>query len=200
MAAAERSAVVLGADELTLFRIQRVLGTIGVRLLAPSGQGETPALAIVVAVGPVDWEAVAKFQRRTDTVVVSSEPNTVDERRALELGAIGYMPLHVNDEALSTRLGAILDGQAGFSRATLGHWLRAQAAHVRTLDAPNLTQRQRQILERIAHGDADKQIADHLGIATGTVQKHVHALLRRLNARNRAAAVRYARTDHRPRT
>jgi two-component system nitrate/nitrite response regulator NarL len=52
-----------------------------------------------------------------------------------------------------------------------------------------LTPRQRQILQRIADGDTDKQIAEHLGIAVATAHQHVQNVLHRLNVPNRAAAV-----------
>jgi DNA-binding NarL/FixJ family response regulator len=52
-----------------------------------------------------------------------------------------------------------------------------------------LTPRQRQIIELIARGMADKEIAATLGIATTTAEKHVAKLLDRLEVPNRAAAV-----------
>ncbi len=196
-AAVTRPAWVHGADELTYFRLNRLLESIGLRAErrngADGGEDPAPVVALVVAIGPVDWRAVAKLRRSGDTVVLTGEPSASGERRALELGAIGYLPLHLSDEALCKRLDAIVSGQAGFSRAALGQWLRAQAPRLQPPDAPALTARQQQILELIARGEADKQIAQHLGIATATVQKHVQLLLRRLRVRNRAAAVRYAR-------
>jgi DNA-binding CsgD family transcriptional regulator len=196
-AAVARLAWVHGADELTYFRMHRLLGSIGLSAERTTGNGSgdhtSLAVALVVARGPVDWNAVARLRGHADTVVLTGEPSESGERRALDLGAIGYLPLHLADDALCKRLEAILAGQAGFSRTTLGQWLRRQATRTPPLDAPTLTPRQQQILERIARGDADKQIAQHLGIATATVQKHVQMLLRRLRVRNRAAAVRYAR-------
>jgi DNA-binding CsgD family transcriptional regulator len=196
-AAVRPSAWVRGADELTYFRLQRLLDGIGLRgeLVAEcpdDGEHPGPALALLVALGPVDWKAFERLRRRAETVVLTSEPSTSGERRALELGAAGYLSLHLGDGALGKSLEGIMSGQAGFSRAVMGQWLRGQSARIRPLDAPSLTPRQRAILERIAQGDADKQIAQRLGIAPATVQKHVHVLLRRLHVRNRAAAVRYA--------
>ncbi len=75
---------------------------------------------------------------------------------------------------------------------------RAQARRASRRTAPTamasaqLTPRQRQILQRIAHGDTDKQIAEHLGIAVATAHKHVQNVLHRLKVPNRAAAVMIA--------
>ena len=187
-----------GADELTYFRLARLLERAGLRAGRNSDGGgddgrSESTLELVVAMGPVDWKAVVKLRRRADTVVLTGEPSAIGERHALELGAVGYLPLHLGDEALCRALGAIARQQAGFSRTVLGQWLRDQTPRIRPLDPIPLTRRQEQILERIARGEADKQIAQHLGIATATVQKHVQVLLRRLGVRNRAAAVRFAR-------
>ena len=196
-AAVARPARVHGADELTYFRLTRLLESIGLAAERATGGGTSgtpsPAVTIVVTNATKDWKVVAKLRPGADTVVLTSQPSASDERRALELGAIGYVSLHLDDEALRKRLDAIVAGEAGFSRTALGHWLRNMTPRVQPVDTPPLTPRQRQILERVARGDADKQIAQRLGIATSTVQKHVQLLLRRLGARNRAAAVRYAR-------
>ena len=54
-----------------------------------------------------------------------------------------------------------------------------------TLD---LTPRQRVVVELIAQGLRNREIADRLGISLHTVRRHVEALLRRLNVPTRAAA------------
>jgi DNA-binding CsgD family transcriptional regulator len=190
-------ATVHGADELTYFRLRRLLGGIGLRAElvsgppATGGARGTPVIAVVIASGPTDANAARRCD--VEMVVLTATPSETGAREALELGAIGYLPLHLEDATLSKALGAIVAGEAGFSRTVLGQWLRSRNGYIRPSDAPQLTQRQRQILERIARGEADKQIAQHLGIATATVQKHVQLLLRRLQVPNRAGAVRYAR-------
>ena len=199
LATVAQPAWVHGADDLTYFRLSRLLDSIGLAAERKAGRGDsalpTPAVTIVVTNATNDWKVVAKLRSGANTVVLTSEPSASDERRALELGAIGYVSLHLGDEALRKRLVAIIAGEAGFSRKALGQWLRSMTPRAQLLDAPTLTPRQQQILERIARGDADKQIAEHLGIATATVHKHVQLLLRRLGAPNRAAAVRYARAQ-----
>lgn len=54
---------------------------------------------------------------------------------------------------------------------------------------PELTPRQRQILELLQVGKVNKEIANELGIGVGTVKQHVVALFKRLNVRNRTMAV-----------
>lgn len=54
--------------------------------------------------------------------------------------------------------------------------------------APELTPRQRQILELLRVGKVNKEIAKELGIEIGTVKQHVVALFKRLNVSNRTMA------------
>ena len=55
-----------------------------------------------------------------------------------------------------------------------------------------LTNRETQILSYIAEGNTNKQIAHTLGISEQTIKSHVSAILRKLNANDRAHAVALA--------
>ncbi|WP_370937373.1 LuxR C-terminal-related transcriptional regulator [Amycolatopsis sp. cg13] len=60
-----------------------------------------------------------------------------------------------------------------------------------------LTRREIEIIELMAHGDTNKQIADRLIVSEGTVKAHVRQILRKLKAANRAEAVsQYSRMLH----
>jgi DNA-binding NarL/FixJ family response regulator len=60
------------------------------------------------------------------------------------------------------------------------------------LSSPGLTPRQQEVLELLADGLANKEIAGHLGISLSTVKNHVHSLLDKLAAKRRRDAVRIA--------
>ena len=62
---------------------------------------------------------------------------------------------------------------------------------IETIIAP-LTRRETQILNYVAEGNTNKQIADILGISEQTIKSHVSAILRKLNANDRAHAVALA--------
>ena len=62
---------------------------------------------------------------------------------------------------------------------------------IETVIAP-LTRRETQILNYVAEGNTNKQIADILGISEQTIKSHVSAILRKLNANDRAHAVALA--------
>jgi DNA-binding NarL/FixJ family response regulator len=58
--------------------------------------------------------------------------------------------------------------------------------------APMLSEREREVLELIAAGSTNREIAQRLYLSPHTVKEHTSALYRKLNARNRAEAVQRA--------
>jgi DNA-binding NarL/FixJ family response regulator len=135
---------------------------------------------------------VAELAHRVDTVVLVKEASRGQARRALAAGATGYLELSMKDETLKTALRAVLSGEAAFSRSVIGDWVRSRRSAPTSIASAKLTPRQRQILQRIADGDTDKQIAEHFGIAVATAHKHVQNVLHRLRVPNRAAAAMIA--------
>jgi DNA-binding CsgD family transcriptional regulator len=55
--------------------------------------------------------------------------------------------------------------------------------------APSLTERQTKIVEMIAAGYTDKQLAGRLGMSPGTLRTHLDRLFRRFGVHTRAALV-----------
>lgn len=79
--------------------------------------------------------------------------------------------------ALATRLGA-----------------RPLLALLKQDDANDLTPRQTEVLGHLAAGLTSKEIGDHMGLSTRTVEMHVGRLLQRLNCRTRPEAVALAQS------
>jgi DNA-binding NarL/FixJ family response regulator len=57
---------------------------------------------------------------------------------------------------------------------------------------PPPSEREIEVLERIARGGSNKEIADELGISTQTVKNHISSILRKLSLSDRTQAVLYA--------
>ena len=62
----------------------------------------------------------------------------------------------------------------------------------------DLTDREHQILERVAAGDSNKEIAAQLGLSEKTVKHHMTNILQKLQVRNRVEAALLARAGGRP--
>jgi two-component system nitrate/nitrite response regulator NarL len=190
--------VVEGNDRSVAWRVRTLLERPDIEHLVSTRRklrpdmAEVSSLLLVVAGTEIDWSVIAELAHRVDTVLLVKETSRAQARRALAAGATGYLGLSMKDETLRTALLAVLSGEAAFSRSVVGEWLRSRRTAPTVMASAQLTPRQRQILQRIAHGDTDKQIAEHLGIAVATAHKHVQNVLRRLQVPNRAAAVMIA--------
>jgi len=192
-------AVARVSDQDTLLRVRGLAGGAGLQTLylphhrARSADLTAFAVALVVVVSSNDWHTAVALAETLDTIVLALAPSDEDARHALDAGAVGYLALALPDTTLISAIRRILLGDAGFPRSVLGQWLRDASRERTAITAPTLSARQREILERISHGDTDKEIAHRLGIATATVHKHVQRLLERLDVPNRAAAVTQTR-------
>lgn len=136
----------------------------------------------------------------TKVVVLSSysDPHEVDA--ALEAGVSGYVMKETASNELTKAIREARRGNAFFSTPIAQRLLqRNRSSFVRgktrgTL-APHLTERETEVLAMIAHGKANKQMADALGISIKTVEKHRQSLMDKLNIHEAAGLTRYA-VDH----
>jgi DNA-binding NarL/FixJ family response regulator len=142
------------------------------------------------------YEAAADPLRRplsalhfASTMILTERPSAEAAVAAIEEGVDGYLPASISARALRAAVSGVLRGEIAYSREVIGAWLRSLRVETRAPSRPDLTPRQSQIVELIATGATDKEIAATIGIRTATAQKHVARLLKRLGVRNRAAAV-----------
>ena len=140
-------------------------------------------------------ERVHEWIRRGPTIVATSRPTIPNALEALHAGALGYLDLATDDGTFARTLRGALRGEAAFTRSVLGVWLQYQRQPELPTMAARLTERQRQVVQLIASGSTDREIAVRLGIRQATAQKHVANTLRRLRVRNRAEAVGVILTD-----
>ncbi|GIV63246.1 MAG: helix-turn-helix transcriptional regulator [Bellilinea sp.] len=105
--------------------------------------------------------------------------------------AIGLLPLGVEAETLQAALAALVEGlsvglPAWFNRvgsSTVSEWGLP-------VGEERLTRREVEVLEQLAQGLTNKQIARTLGISEHTVKYHISAIYAKLGVMNRAEAVR----------
>jgi two-component system response regulator DevR len=113
--------------------------------------------------------------------------NLVNSIRA---GAMGYLSKESDPSLLLLALDTIQKGKPWIQREFMEGLLQA-------LTQPNpgwrqLSQRELQVLQLVAQGLSNKEIAHQLKIRPGTVKEHVTRILRKLNLRNRTEATLYA--------
>ena len=123
-------------------------------------------------------------------VVVSAGDDSAIIRKSLELGVSGFISKRSEAEVLYKALEVVLDGGTYLPPSILqptGATVM-QDRHASGLKK-GLTQRQNQVLNLVAQGLSNKQIAYEMGVSEATVKLHINALLRSVGATNRTQAV-----------
>lgn len=121
--------------------------------------------------------------------IVSAREEPEVMRRALDHGAMGFIPKSSDAAGLATALRQVLDGErwippAALAARPMADEERAIAARVR-----ELTPQQFRVLQMLGDGLLNKQIAYELGVSEATIKAHMTAILRKLGANNRTQAV-----------
>jgi len=121
-------------------------------------------------------------------VVISASENIHNIRESLERGVSGYISKRADSKILTNALKLILDGGTYIPPMMLGKNLNSPENTTKGRGR-NLTNRQFQVLELVAQGMSNKQIAYEMGVSEATVKLHINALLRSIGATNRTQAV-----------
>jgi two-component system NarL family response regulator len=133
-----------------------------------------------------------------------------DLLRAVEAGAVGFLTKSLAPDVLLRALrdfhrDGTLPMSPTMAARVLSHFRytsRAQhgeppARAAEESAESRLTAREREVLELVAQGARDREIASHLGLTVHTVKKHVKSLLHKFGARNRVEAVAHLRHGNR---
>ncbi len=137
-------------------------------------------------------EATREIRRELPQVEVVALTSVLEDASvagAIRAGAIGYLLKTTDADELCEAIKAAAAGQvrlAPEAAARLMHEVRAP-------ESPEaLTERETEVLELIARGKTNKQIARELFIGEATVKSHVHSILSKLNVSSRTQAALYA--------
>jgi DNA-binding NarL/FixJ family response regulator len=113
---------------------------------------------------------------------------------ALRAGARGYLLKGAGREEIVRAVLTVADGDAVYGGAVALRVVESlTGTHSRTPLFPELTAREREVLELLAAGLPTSQIARRLTLSDKTVRNHVSAVLTKLQVPDRAAAVTRAR-------
>ncbi len=136
------------------------------------------------------------------TLTVSEEAEDLFD--ALKAGACGYLLKNIEAETLAMAIRTAAKGESVISPHMMDKLLAGirgvgvkAMSRVGSKEAPNpeidaLTRRESEILEYLARGQSNKEIARALDIAESTVKIHVQNLLRKLGLSSRVQAAVFA--------
>lgn len=123
--------------------------------------------------------------------ILSARDDAPTVRRALAMGACGYITKHAATAELHEGLRALLDGRVWLPSALRERLLRTprdNEAESMAARLASLSPQQLRVLQRVAEGRLNKQIADELGIQERTVKAHLTVVFEKLGVRNRTQA------------
>jgi len=117
-------------------------------------------------------------------------------RAALNAGADGYVLKDATRADLLQAIRAVLSGQtylcSSVTAKVVSGYLHPKAEESPDSAAEQVTEREREVLTRVARGESNKLIARALGISVKTIEKHRANLMRKLTLHNTAAVTRFA--------
>jgi DNA-binding NarL/FixJ family response regulator len=154
-------------------------------------------IAMPVLNGLAATRQILAANRAAKVLILSAHSDDEYIERMTEVGAVGFLEKQTSAEILTKAIREVAGGKSFFSPAIAK---RMAAGQKRTLDrdglakAPGvrLTSRETEVLQLVAEGQANKQIAGMLGISIKTVEKHRQQVMDKLNIHETAGLTRYA--------
>ncbi|MEN3070615.1 response regulator transcription factor [Uliginosibacterium sediminicola] len=124
-------------------------------------------------------------------IVVSALTDEASVKRALKAGASGFLPKTLSTEQLIDAVKTVLGG--GIVTPGLAEMGVQRGSKKRSVESIaeqyGLTTAQTRVMELMVEGRTNREIAELLGLAEGTVKVHCSAILRALDVANRAQAL-----------
>jgi two-component system nitrate/nitrite response regulator NarL len=162
-------------------------------------EGDCPDIALIdLELPPLGGvAAVQRIARQcsTYTIVWSFEPTRETVLSAVRSGAHGFLHKEISPDGLVRALRGAVQGEAPLSRDLASLMIQAlhgMDARATARDrAAVLSAREREVLDLVAQGARNKQIATSLVISEFTVKRHVQNILQKLELPSRRAAATF---------
>ncbi len=128
-------------------------------------------------------------------LILSAHSDDAYVEQATAIGAMGFLLKQTSSHVLSEAIRAVQKGNTFFSPSITKrlHNQKSPAGKppLRKRVA-SLSSREMEVLQLIAEGEPNKQVASELGISIKTVEKHRQSLMKKLNIHDVAGLTRYA--------
>ncbi len=204
---------ILLVDDHVLFRkgLASLLASRGVEIVGEAGNGKegvecakrlAPDLVLMDIRMPVmDGLAALRLMKQevpdVKVVMLTVSDDDRDLFEAIKAGAQGYLLKNMEPEDLFDMLEGTLRGEAPITRALATRILAEFAHQAQREPEPTpahsaLTARETEVLQLVAAGTSNRDIANALCISENTVKNHLRNILEKLHLDNRVQAVAYA--------
>jgi DNA-binding NarL/FixJ family response regulator len=203
---------ILVADDHSLFRdgIVSLLEAAGFEVVDQVGDGQAAVkstlmhrpdvvLLDISMPGRSGFEALRQIKSdlpEAKVVILTVSDEDEDIISAVRGGADGYLLKNLNADEFIRMLNELRAGKAAITRATTAQLMKALATEKAAKPQPkeDLTDRELELLDLVAHGMSNRGIAHSLSISENTVKYHMKNILQKLDVQNRTEAV--ARAIH----
>lgn len=154
-------------------------------------QRDVSLLILNAEMQDMPWHEALKEIRsltKAKILVISTFADARTLKMILAAGADGYLSKCAETEELTRALKLVANGET-YMPQNLENVIPINTLGSKNIGLKTLTNRQSQVLDLIAQGKSNKQIAYDMGVSESTVKLHINALLRTLHVSNRTQAV-----------
>lgn len=146
-------------------------------------------------------EAAGKIKEtlpHTKILMLTISDEEDDLYQAIKAGANGYLLKEISIDEIGNAVRSVYGGQSLISPSMASKLLNEFASMIKKeeqkeeVPAPRLTPREMEVLEHVAKGMNNREIAEALFISENTVKNHVRNILEKLHLHSRMEAVVYA--------
>lgn len=141
-------------------------------------------------------EAIPRFKTcapKTEIIILTESEREADILSAISSGAVGYLLKESSLDQITEGIRIVMDGGASLDPVMARYLLNHQNRYNLQKDgAKQLSPREAQILNLLAEGQLQKQIADELDISPKTVGFHIGHIYEKLDVQNAPAAIHKA--------
>ena len=149
-------------------------------------------LSMPVMDGIAATTAIRRDLPETEVLALTSMLDDASVVGAVRAGAIGYMLKSTEGDDLCRAIKAAAAGQVQLSPEAAARLMREMHPPESDSPAPELTDREVDVLRLLARGEANKEIARALQIGEKTVKTHVSNILAKLGVQSRTQAALHA--------
>ncbi len=144
--------------------------------------------------GVAATHAIRSKYPETQVIALTSFGEEKLVRTAVQAGAIAYLLKNVSADQLADAIRAAYAGRSTLSPEAAETLVRSASQSENRI--PELTPRERQVLELMAEGLNNSQIAERLVVSRSTIKYHVSNILSKLGVTSRAEAIALAMRRH----
>ena len=155
-----------------------------------------PAVAVLDVAMPVlngidAAREISKLNPRTKTILLTMLTDDQYVLESLRAGVKGYVLKSNTSDELVHAICEVCNGKVYLTPSASTAVVQAYVT-LSSTSAPELTEREREVLQLVAEGKTSKEIADKLGITWKTAESHRTHIMEKLSIHDIAGLVRYA--------